>query len=81
MGIILNVNGVVVNEKCKIVVSSNKKRVGSKAWSRYECYEDSKSVGDYLGNGGLKEDLRYDVKKGFVVLMECIVKGKKVVVK
>ena len=68
----LNVNGKLVNEECKIKVGENKKRVGSKAWLRYNNYMDSKSVGEYISNGGLREDLRWDDKKGFVELLEVV---------
>ena len=77
----INVNGKVVNDECKLEVGVNKKRVGSKSWIRYEKYMDSKNVGEYISKGGLKEDLRWDEKKGFVKIMEVIVKGKKVLVK
>ena len=67
---IINVNGVLVNESCKLEIGNNVKRVGSKSWMRFEEYMGSKDVGEYLEKGGLKEDLRWDVKKGFVVLRE-----------
>jgi len=68
----LNVNGKLVNEDCKIKVGENKKRVGSKAWLRYNAYADSKTVGEYLTSGGLREDLRWDDKKGFLQLLEVV---------
>jgi len=76
---IINLNGVLVSEECEIVVGENKKRVGSKSWERFESYTESKSVGEYLEKGGLKADLRWDLKKGFLELKEIYnSKSKKV---
>jgi len=78
---IINVKGVIVNEDCKIKYdSNNKKRVGSKSWERYEDYKDSKSIGEFLSSGGKKEDLRWDLEKGFLELLESYdYKMKKVI--
>ena len=75
-----NVNGVVVSEDCELVVGENKKMVGKKSWLRYEEYKNSKSVKEYLENGGKREDLRYDCGKGFVKLLSYYdLKSKKIV--
>lgn len=73
---VINVGNTNVSSDCKLTVGQNKKRVGSKAWTRYEAYVDSTTVGQYIDNGGLKADLRYDVAKGFVTLLQKVVKGK-----
>jgi len=67
---ILNVNGTHVSTDCKIQMKSNPKRVGSKAYLRYEQYASSKTVGEYLENGGLPADLKWDQKKEFLQLLE-----------
>ena len=80
MNNIINVDGILVSDECKIDIGNNVKRVGSKSWMRFEEYMGSKNVGEYLEKGGLKADLRWDVKKGFVKLVEkWDMKSKKVV--
>ena len=76
----VNVNGKLVNSDCKIEVGENKKRVNSKSWLRYNDYYGSKNVGEFLENGGSKEDLRWDDKKGFLKILEVFdIKNKKVI--
>lgn len=76
----VNVNGKLVNSECKIKIGENKKRVGSKSWLRFNDYCESKSVGEYLSNGGLKEDLRWDEKKGFLKILEVFdIKSKSII--
>ena len=71
MSNVINVSGKIVNEDCKIEYNKeNKKRVGSKSWMRYEEYKGSKTVGEFLSNGGKKEDLRWDMEKGFLKILE-----------
>jgi len=72
---IMNVNGTNVSENCKIELKGNPKRVGSKAWMRYEEYADAKTIGEYLTAGGLLADLRYDSTKGFLKILEKFEKG------
>ena len=75
MSDIKSLGDVNVNSVCKLEMKKNPKRVGSKAWERYEMYEDAKSVGEYLEKGGNVADLRYDYAKGFLELSEKWVKG------
>ena len=67
---ILNVNGTHVSTDCKIKMKDNPKRVGSKAFLRYEQYAGSKTIGEYLDKGGLPADLKWDQKKEFLQLLE-----------
>jgi len=67
---IYNVNGVLVSTDCKIKMKDNPKRVGSKAYLRYEQYSGSKTIGEYLDKGGLPADLKWDQKKEFIELIE-----------
>jgi len=66
----ISVNDIIVTPECKIQLNTNPKRVRSKAWLRYENYSDSTTIQEYLDNGGLKEDLRWDSKKGFLTIFE-----------
>ena len=63
---IININGNLVGNDCGIKYNDvNLKRIGSKAWIRFEEYMKSKTIGEFLKLGGLKADLRYDLNKGF----------------
>ena len=77
--IVCNINGLNVSVECRIECVPNPKRAGSKAHERYETYAMSTTVGEYLANGGLKADLRYDNNKGFLRVMEIIREGKLIV--
>jgi len=80
MNNLINVDGILVSGECKLEIGNNVKRVGSKSWLRFEEYMSSKDVNEYMEKGGLKADLRWDVKKGFVKLVEkWDMKSKKVV--
>ena len=67
---VYNANGVLVSTECKINMKANPKRVGSKAYLRYESYGGSKTVGEYIENGGTPADLKWDQKKEFLELLE-----------
>lgn len=73
--IVCNINGINVADACKIDVKPNPKRAGSKAFARYALYESAKTVGEYLRNGGIKADLRYDQSKGHLVILEKVLDG------
>ena len=51
-------------------VKSNPKREGSKAHARFSKYMGSKTVEEYLANGGTKGDLKYDSEKEFITIVE-----------
>ena len=77
----LNINGTTVTPDCKINLIANPKRTGSKSWVRYEEYCDSKTIQEYLDNGGLKEDLRWDEKKKFLTILEKYSSKSKSIIK
>jgi hypothetical protein len=74
--VVCNINGHNVSNECRIKMSPNPKRVGSKAHERYAEYEHTTTVGEYLEAGGLKADLRFDQSKGYLELVDHIVGGK-----
>lgn len=49
---------------------TNPKREGSKSHSRFQKYMGSKTVQEYLDNGGTKGDLKYDSEKDFITITE-----------
>jgi len=77
--VVCNINGTNVSNNCRIEMAPNPKRAGSKAHARYSAYAESHTVGEYLENGGLKADLRYDADKGFLTLLDVVVDGKLVI--
>ena len=74
--VVCNINGINVGDECRIECAPNPKRPGSKAHERYATYAESKTVKEYLDNGGLKADLRYDHTKGFLKVLDVIREGK-----
>ena len=59
----------ITNEtKITFNVKSNPKREGSKSHQRFSKYMGSKTVGEYLENGGTKGDLKYDSEKEFITI-------------
>ncbi len=74
--VVCNINGINVGNDCHIECAPNPKRPGSKAHERYEAYAGSATVKEYLDNGGVKADLRYDHAKGFLTVFEVIREGK-----
>lgn len=79
ISVVCNINGLNVGDECHIECAPNPKRPGSKAHSRYEAYAKSSTVKEYLDNGGLKADLRYDHNKGYLTVLEVIREGKLVI--
>lgn len=64
---LINVNGTNVENSTKIkYVEANPKRKNSAAHARFSNYMKSKTVEQFLKNGGTIADLRYDQTKGFV---------------
>jgi len=61
--------GFSPEQKIEWIRKDNPKRPSSKAFARYEKYMNSKTVKDYLENGGLTADLKYDEKKGFLKVL------------
>lgn len=49
-------------------VAPNPKRPGSASYDRFQLWHIGVTVDDYLNAGGRREDVRYDVKRGFVKL-------------
>ena len=78
LAIVCNINGINVSDGCRIECAPNPKRPGSKAHQRYATYADSKTIKEYLDNGGLKADLRYDADKGFLKVIDVVREGKMV---
>ena len=65
-------NGQVVEKDTKIEYKSNPKRPNSKAHTRYERYQEAKTVEEYIELMGeadkryIMPDLRHDHDKGFL---------------
>ncbi len=71
------INGQKVDDDTAIEFKANPKRVGKKAWTRYEEYQKSTTIGEYMEI--TKEDwmikyrladLRYDLDHKFLVIVE-----------
>ena len=69
--------GTKVNDDTAIEFKSNPKRVGKLAWTRYEEYQKSTTIGEYMEI--TKEDwmikyrladLRYDLEHKFLTIVE-----------
>jgi len=54
------------NNKIKLLVSNNPKKMGSKSYKRFDIYYDGISVGEFLDKGGLSIDLKWDVDHNFI---------------
>jgi hypothetical protein len=52
--------------KLTLNVTENPKKEGSKARERFQYYFTSKTVGDYLGQGGTYQDIAYDLGRAFI---------------
>lgn len=48
------------------LVQENPKRIGSRAWERFEKSFGAPTVAEYKARGGTAEDLRWDIDHGFV---------------
>ena len=94
MSDVISLGDVLVSEECKLEwnIKENKKRIGCKSWERMEYYIGSKNVGEYLNCMNevkgvskdeikkLKDDLKYDYKKGFLSVVDRFdFKSKKVI--
>ena len=61
------------NADTKIMVQmENPKKVGSKAWDRFEKYKHAKSIGEATQAGANWQDVSVDFEKGFLKVMESI---------
>jgi len=49
-------------------VPANPKRVGSKSHARFEFYNASATVGDFIGLGGTYGDLAWDSARGYITI-------------
>ena len=61
------------NADTKIMVQmENPKKVGSKAWDRFEKYKHAKSIGEATQAGANWQDVSVDFEKGFLKVMDFI---------
>lgn len=58
----------VATDKLVWLVSANPKRPGAAAHARASAYWGSKTVGEYVTNGGSRADLNYDADHGFLTI-------------
>jgi hypothetical protein len=54
------------DQKIKLLVKSNPKKLGSKSYERFNKYHNGISVGEFLDKGGLSIDLKWDVEHNFI---------------
>ena len=54
-------NGVI-----KVLSAKNPKRVGSAACARFDLYKPNMTVAQFLKAGGIRPDLLWDEKQGFI---------------
>lgn len=69
----IQVNGFNIEDDSVIEFKPNPKRPGFKAHSRYEEYQKSTSLADYLAIADKKyskADLRFDEEKGFLKIFD-----------
>ena len=57
------------NNKIKLLVSNNPKKIWSKSYKRFDIYYDGISVGEFLDKGGLSIDLKWDVDHNFIKII------------
>lgn len=50
-----------------VSVAHNPKREGSACRARYDLWRVGATIDDYLAAGGTREDVRWDLRQGFVV--------------
>ena len=61
------------NAGTKIMVQmENPKKVGSKAWDRYEKYKHAKTIGEATHAGANWQDVSVDFEKGFLKVMDSV---------
>ena len=58
------------NAVIKVLVAKNPKRPESAAGKRFDLYKKGMTVGQFLAAGGWQADVRWDVKQGFVELIQ-----------
>ena len=61
-----------VNKAAVITIAcdSNPKNKNTKGFARFDLYESGMTVAAYIDKGGKANDIRYDVKKGYISLSE-----------
>ena len=52
------------------ILIDNPKKEGSASWNRYEEYKSAKSIGEFYKLGGKKGDLKNDMNKGYIKIVE-----------
>ncbi len=55
-----------VDSIISVLVSCNPKKQGSKARVRFDAYEGSGTIGEYIQKGGNYQDLAHDIGRQFV---------------
>ncbi len=58
------IEGILITEGIKI--QKNPKRLGGAPWRRYEIYQKAKTIQEAMEMGGSREDMRWDIQKGFI---------------
>ena len=53
-----------------MLVKKNPKHPNSAAGKRFDLYKPGMTVGGFLAAGGWRADIRWDVKQGFVELVQ-----------
>ncbi len=69
----IQINGFNIEDESKIEFKSNPKRPGFKAFERYEEYQKSTTLTEYLAVAEKKyskADLRFDEEKGFLKIFD-----------
>jgi hypothetical protein len=56
------------DQKIKLLIKNNPKKLGSKSYERFKNYYDGISVGEFLDKGGLSIDLKWDSDHNFIKL-------------
>ena len=58
------------NAVIRVLVAKNPKRPTSAAGQRFNLYKKGMTVAEFLKAGGWRADIRWDVKQGFVELVQ-----------
>src|SRR5262245_24800947 len=61
-------SGVTGEDQIKLHVTSNPKKAGSASAERFAKYQDGMTTKEFLASGGMREDLAWDRKKGFITI-------------
>ena len=74
MSMKVNVNGTMIDDTMTLTYASNPKRVGFKAYDRYELYSTCTTLSAYIDVAEkqyAKADLRYDESKGYLIITDA----------